>query len=57
MAKVAPFHTDSEEYPPSHRNVHHDRDDCHDGKAIKPQHRKSGTGGKPLCAECKRIGG
>jgi len=42
MARVAKYHTDSPEYPPQHRNVYHDRDDCHDGKAIKPAHRKSG---------------
>ena len=24
MAKVAPYHTNSPEYPPTHRNVYHD---------------------------------
>ncbi len=37
--KVAPYHTNSTEYPPEHRNVYHDHDDCPDGKRIKPQHR------------------
>jgi hypothetical protein len=42
MAKIKPYHTDSPEYPPKHREVHHDHDDCHDGKAIKSSHRKDG---------------
>lgn len=57
MGKVQPFHTNSPEYPPKHREVHHDRDDCHDGKQIKREHRVSGTGNKPLCKECKRLTG
>ena len=56
MAKVNPYHTDSPEYPPEHRNVYHDHDDCRDGKAIKAWHRKSGTGGKQRCKECIKIG-
>jgi len=56
MAKVAPYHTNSLEYPPDHRKVHHDHDDCHDGKIIKPQHRMSETGSKPRCKECSRLG-
>lgn len=39
MAKVSPYHTNSPEYPPQHREVHHDHDDCPDGRRIKPQHR------------------
>jgi hypothetical protein len=56
MAKVAAYHTDSEEYPPKHREVYHDRDDCPDGKRIQAKHRKTGTGGKPRCKECIRLG-
>jgi len=56
MAKVAPYHTDTPEYPPKHREVYHDHDDCHDGKAIKPQHRKAGTGNKPRCKVCINLG-
>jgi hypothetical protein len=56
MAKDAPYHTTSIEYPPEHRNVHHDHNDCHDGKAIKPQHRvNNSTGGKPLCKVCAKM--
>jgi len=56
MAKVTAFHTDSPEYPPSHRNVYHDHDNCSAGKQIKPQHRKSGTAGRPRCDDCKKLG-
>jgi len=56
MAKVSPYHTDSREYPPQHREVYHDHDDCKDGRRILPQHRTWGTGGKPRCKECIRLG-
>jgi hypothetical protein len=48
MAKVAAYHTTSPEYPPTHRNVYHDHDDCHDGKSIKPKDRVSGTAASGL---------
>ena len=53
---MATYHTNSTEYPPTHRNVHHDNEDCPDGKRIEAKHRESGTGGKPLCDACKRMG-
>lgn len=56
MGKVGAYHTDSTEYPPEHREVYHDHDDCKDGKRIKSEHRKSGTGGKKHCKECIRLG-
>jgi hypothetical protein len=56
MAKVAPYHTNSPEYPPKHREVYHDHDNCPDGKRIKPEHRLSGTGEKPRCKECVKLG-
>ena len=56
MTKVAPNHTDSDEYPPEHRNVHHDHDDCHDGNAIKSWHKKNGIGNKPRCMVCIKLG-
>lgn len=56
MSKVDPYHTNSPEEPPSHRNVHHDHDDCHDGRAIKRDHKDPGTGGKPLCKVCSKLG-
>lgn len=56
MAKVPPYHTTSLEYPPEHRNVYHDHVDCPAGKTIKLQHRVYGTGGKPRCKDCVRLG-
>ena len=52
MASNAEYHTNSIEYPPEHRNVHHNNNGCPSGKQIKPQHREAGTGGKPLCERC-----
>ena len=48
----APYHTNSPEYPPEHREVHHNNNNCPNGKQIKPEHRVSGTGNKPLCKNC-----
>lgn len=56
MAKLAPFHTNSEEYLPKHREVYHDHDDCSEGKKIQATHRESGTGGKKRCEICIRLG-
>jgi len=56
MAKVPAYHTNSVEYPPHHRNVHHDHDECPDGKRIKPEHREKGIGNKPRCKECIKLG-
>ena len=56
MAKVAPYHTNSPEYPPTHRNVYHDHDDCKYGREIQRQHREDGKGGKDRCSECTRLG-
>ncbi len=55
MAKVDPFHTNSEEYPPAHREVYHDHDDCPDGRAIKPEHREPGSNGRWHCKECQKL--
>jgi hypothetical protein len=52
---AAEYHTDSPEYPPTHRNVYHDRLACPYGKEIKPWHRKDGTAGRPRCDECKKL--
>jgi hypothetical protein len=56
MAKIAPYHTSEKEYPPTHRNVYHDHGDCQYGKTIKANHREKGTGNKPRCTECVRLG-
>jgi hypothetical protein len=54
--RVAPYHTSSTEYPPTHRNVHHDHDDCRYGKEILAKDRVAGEGGKPLCSACTSLG-
>jgi hypothetical protein len=56
MTRIAPFHTNSPEYPPTHRDVHHDHDDCQYGREIRPQHRIAGEGNRPLCKECTKLG-
>jgi hypothetical protein len=56
VSRVAPFHTNTPEYPPSHRNVHHDHDDCQYAEDIRPEHRVAGEGGKPLCDRCTALG-
>jgi len=55
MTKIAPYHTNSPEYPPSHREVYHDHDNCKYGKDIKYIHKESGKGGKKYCKECDRL--
>ena len=56
MAKVPPYHTNSEESPPEHREVYHDHDDCYEGKKIEAKHWESGTGGKERCWVCISLG-
>jgi len=55
MAQIAAYHTTSLEYPPSHREVYHDHDNCPFGKDIKAIHKLSGTGGKQRCKECIKL--
>ncbi len=55
MPHESPFHTDSPEYPPTHRNVYHDNSLCDHGKAIKQEHRVSGLGGRPRCDRCDAL--
>lgn len=56
MAKIPPYHTSSIEEPPRNREVHHDHDDCFEGKKIEKKHWEKGTGGKPRCKECIKLG-
>jgi hypothetical protein len=56
MAKVSPYHSTSSEDLQRQRYVHHDHDDCADGKRIKSYNKKAGTGGFPRCDECIRLG-
>jgi hypothetical protein len=38
MAKVAPYHTSTDEVQGGERNVFHGHSDCEYGKRIKPDH-------------------
>lgn len=53
---MSPYHTNSPEEPPEHREVYHDHDNCEYGKRIKPWHKESGNGGKARCKECIKLG-
>jgi hypothetical protein len=57
MPHESPFHTDSPEYPPTHRNVYHDNSLCDHGKAIKQEHRVAGTGDRARCDRCDALAG
>lgn len=54
--KDPPYHTDSLEEPPEHRQVYHDHNDCSEGKKIQQKHRKDGDGGKERCKVCIKLG-
>ena len=36
-------------------DVHHNNTDCNTGYSIRPDVRREGTGGKPLCQECAGL--
>jgi hypothetical protein len=55
MAKVAPYYTNSPEYPPEHRRVYHDKNTCPSGQRIKSEHREQGTGNKSHCSQCDKV--
>jgi hypothetical protein len=47
MARMTPWHSKKS-------NVHHVCSNCNTGNNIEREHREPGTGGKPLCDECKQ---
>lgn len=49
MAKKSPWHSVK-------ANVHHNDTNCNTGNNIESENLRQGTGGKPLWAECKRLG-
>ena len=49
MAKKAPWHSVK-------AFVYHDDTNCNTGNNIEKENLRSGTGGKPKCEECKRLG-
>lgn len=48
MAKTSSWHSVKS-------NVHHNNTNCNTGNNIEKENRRSGTGGKSLCQECKRL--
>ena len=48
MTVVSPWHSVLS-------GVHHNNTECNTGNNIEAENRRSGTGGKPLCAECARL--
>ena len=46
MAKVKAWHS-------AKSNVHHVCTNCNTGNNIERENRRPGTGGKPMCQECK----
>lgn len=36
-------------------HVHHNNTRCTTGNNIERENRRSGTGGKPLCSECRGL--
>lgn len=52
MANTAPFHS----VHPNDPNVYHDDTRCTEGNNIERQNRRAGTGGRPKCAHCARLG-
>jgi len=51
-----PFHTTHAAYTDEQAHVYHERSECLEAKKIKWMHRTEGSGGRPLCPECARIG-
>ncbi len=51
MAKVPAFHS----VKPNTPLVYHDNSACTEGNNIEKENKRSGTGGRPLCAHCKRL--
>ena len=48
MPKKSPWH--SVKQPKHHNNTN-----CNTGNNIETENLRQGTGGKPLCEECKRL--
>jgi hypothetical protein len=48
MAVVSPWHSIKQD-------VHHNNTSCNTGNNIERENRREGTGGKPLCQECRGL--
>lgn len=49
--RVGPYHSKN----PSDPDVHHVHSNCANGQQIPSYNRLSGTGGHPLCGNCKKM--
>lgn len=49
--RVDPYHSTNDSDP----DVHHVHDDCPNGQQIPAANRSQGTGGYPLCGNCRRM--
>jgi hypothetical protein len=49
MAKRSPWHSVK-------AGVHHNDTNCNTGNNIERENLRAGTGAKPLCTECRRLG-
>jgi hypothetical protein len=52
MAKTAAWHSTRT----NDRNVYHDDTACTEGNNIEAKYRAAGTGGRPKCDHCSRLG-
>lgn len=52
MAQTKPWHSKRE----SDRKVYHDNTSCTEGNNIETYNRVEGTGGRPRCEHCSRLG-
>jgi hypothetical protein len=51
MSTTWPYYTvEPEEHP-----VYHDKENCPDGKRIKPENKRYGTDGRDHCKECPKV--
>jgi hypothetical protein len=48
MSVVSPWHSIKS-------GVHHNNTECNTGNNIERENYRTGTGGKPLCAECENL--
>ena len=56
MAKIPPFHTDTDDYRPEDKLVYHDDTECDYGKRIMEDgNAKPGTAGRRRCERCDSL--
>lgn len=55
MSRIAPYYTSSTQYPPTHRDVYHEHNECRYGREINRKDLMPGKGHRPLCKECIQL--